>query len=61
MASDPVQEKLLEIIESKRKSAKKVAPPQGKEGQPAHAGNVIDLMAALKQSLEKKQTGRKKS
>lgn len=27
----------------------------------AHAGNVIDLMAALKQSLEKKQPGRKKS
>lgn len=61
MVSDPVQEKLLEIIESKRKSAKKVAKPKAKEGEPVHAGNVIDLMAALKGSLEKKKPGGKKS
>lgn len=60
MASDPVQEKLLEIIESKRKSAE-VAKPKGKEGEPAHTGHVIDLMAALTERLEKKCTGRKKS
>jgi DNA end-binding protein Ku len=61
MVRDPVQEKLLEIIESKRKHAKKVAKPKGKEGEPVHAGNVIDLMAALKGSLEKKKPGGKKS
>lgn len=61
MVRDPVQEKLLEIIESKRKSAKKVAKPKAKDEAPSHAGNVIDLMSALKESLEKKKTGGKKS
>jgi DNA end-binding protein Ku len=61
MVRDPVQEKLLEIIESKRKSAKKGAKPIGKGDEPAYTGNVIDLMSALKESLEKKQSGRKKS
>ncbi|MBP2234457.1 DNA end-binding protein Ku [Sinorhizobium kostiense] len=59
MVRDPVQEKLLELIEKKRKATKPVKAARPKEGEPANTGNVIDLMAALKQSLEGKKPGRK--
>lgn len=49
MAHDPVQDKLAEIIEAKkaRKKPPKASAPRRPEGD-----NVIDLMAALKRSLE---------
>jgi DNA end-binding protein Ku len=54
MVKDPVQDKLLDIIKSKqapeRKTAKKKEESQEAEGP----SNVIDLMAALKKSLEGK-------
>lgn len=51
MAVDPVQDKLLEIIAAKKKAIKpsKKTPASS---QPAGKSNVIDIMAALKQSLE---------
>jgi DNA end-binding protein Ku len=54
MVADPVQEKLLEIIKSKktRKAKPRTAPePDDDVDRPS---NVIDLMAALKKSLEEK-------
>jgi DNA end-binding protein Ku len=61
MVKDPVQDRLLEIIKSKqspkRKSKAKDDEPVNLEPQ----SNVIDLMAALKKSLEKKPQPSKKS
>ncbi|MET4691104.1 hypothetical protein [Sinorhizobium fredii] len=54
MVRDPVQEKLLDIIETKRKATKTVKAAKPKGGEPAERGNIIDLMSALKQSLEGK-------
>ncbi|KKB75936.1 DNA repair protein [Devosia soli] len=54
MVADPVQDRLLEIIKSKKtekKSRKKPEAPAESDAQPS---NVIDLMAALKKSLEGK-------
>lgn len=50
MVNDPVQERLLDIIAAKKKGKKRPAKPK----PPAHdAGdNVIDIMTALKKSLQ---------
>ncbi len=56
---DPVQEELKALIAAKRKkSAKKPAADKPAE-ESRHGGNVIDLMEALKQSLEKPQKAKK--
>lgn len=47
-ASDPVQDRLAEIIEAKKQPAKKGA---GKNARPEPATNVIDVMNALRKSL----------
>ncbi|MGE6739423.1 Ku protein [Allorhizobium pseudoryzae] len=55
MADDPVQERLLDIIDSrkkKRKTQKKATPP------PERRDNVIDIMSALKKSLEGERKGK---
>ena len=58
MVEDPVQDRLKEIIESKRKKGgRKPAARAGQEEE--KPSNVIDLMDALKKSLEK--PGRKSS
>jgi Ku protein, prokaryotic len=61
MVKDPVQQSLLKIIKSKDK--KKPAPKRKKEAEEdiEPQSNVIDLMAALKRSLEGKPEGGKKS
>lgn len=46
---DPVQDKLREIIASKKAPAKKAKP---KADAPVRAGNVISLMDALKKSVQ---------
>ena len=52
MTQDPVQDKLAALIKAKKKGrGKKVATPQ-KEPQPAQSGNVINIMDALKKSIE---------
>jgi DNA end-binding protein Ku len=57
MAADPVQERLLDIIEAKKKGAKKTAKPRAR---PEPASNVINIMDALKRSVAgaKKPNGR---
>jgi DNA end-binding protein Ku len=50
LVADPVQEKLLDIIEAKRKSLKRAAKP--KATRPSSApGNVVNIMDALRKSV----------
>jgi DNA end-binding protein Ku len=51
MVKDPVQENLLKIIAAKKKGGK-AAKTEKAGGEPERADNVIDLMSALKKSLE---------
>lgn len=61
MVKDPVQDKLLDIIKSKKSSKRKAKPAkQEEEEELKPQSNVIDLMAALKKSLEGK-SGTQKS
>jgi DNA end-binding protein Ku len=51
LVSDPVQDKLLEIIEAKRKKTKR--PAKAKGSQPKTTpNNVINIMDALRKSVE---------
>lgn len=63
MVKDPVQDRLLDIIKSKQNRKKRGAKPQAERDDDIKPqSNVIDLMAALKKSLEgKSQAGRKSS
>ncbi|WEK06437.1 MAG: Ku protein [Candidatus Devosia phytovorans] len=62
MVKDPVQDRLLEIIKSKKSSKRKTKPKADDEDEVvAPQSNVVDLMAALKKSLEGKPTGGRKS
>jgi DNA end-binding protein Ku len=54
MVKDPVQDRLLEIIKSKKSTKRKARPKDEKAINLEPQSNVIDLMAALKKSLEKK-------
>ena len=48
LATDPVQQALLSMIEAKQKRARRsTKKPAGAKG-----GNVVDLMAVLKKSLQ---------
>ncbi|TAV01247.1 Ku protein (plasmid) [Rhizobium ruizarguesonis] len=54
MVSDPVQDKLLDIIDAKKKQMKKPSrakPKAGEKQQPAQS-NVINIMDALRKSVE---------
>jgi DNA end-binding protein Ku len=55
MAEDPVQDKLLEIIESRKKKTRKAKKKE--EPAPERRDNVIDIMSALKKSLESERKG----
>jgi DNA end-binding protein Ku len=50
LARDPTQEKLLELIASKRKGRKRLTKKAADEPQ-AQTGNVINIMEALRKSL----------
>jgi DNA end-binding protein Ku len=56
MADDPVQDRLLEIIAERKKSRK--TRKKVEEKAPERTGNVIDITAALKKSLEAERKGR---
>jgi DNA end-binding protein Ku len=58
MVADPVQERLIDIIEAKKKGAKK--PKAKPSAQPEPPSNVINIMDALKRSVAsaKKPKGR---
>lgn len=50
LASDPVQDKLMEIIETKRKAMKR--PAKAKASEPkGKLGNVVNIMDALRKSV----------
>ena len=51
LVSDPVQDKLLEIIEAKRKKTKRPVKAKGAEPK-ATPNNVINIMDALRKSVE---------
>ncbi len=57
--TDDYKSALIKMIETKIKSGGKQIPTVGK--RPAHPDNVIDLMGALRQSLEQSGATRKKS
>ena len=61
MLRDPVQDRLLEIIKSKQAPKRKAKAKKDDAEAPAPQSNVIDLMAALKKSLEGKPETEKKS
>lgn len=58
---DPVQDRLLDIIKSKQSSKRKTKAKPEAEPAAEPQSNVIDLMAALKKSLETKPKAGKKS
>jgi DNA end-binding protein Ku len=49
LVADPVQDKLLEIIEAKRKKTK--PPLKAKAGEPTTPNNVVNIMDALRKSV----------
>jgi DNA end-binding protein Ku len=51
MVVDPVQERLLEIIETKKKALKKPAKTKAKPASAAAPSNVVNIMDALKRSV----------
>ena len=51
LVSDPVQDKLLEIIEAKRKKTKRPAKAKASEPE-ATPTNVVNIMDALRRSVE---------
>ncbi|QYO75169.1 Ku protein [Devosia salina] len=61
MVKDPVQDRLKEIIRAKAKPSKKAKPKQPAADEEESSSNVIDLMAALKKSLEGKPETTKRS
>ena len=62
MVKDPVQAKLLDIIKAKQSPKRKSkAANEEDQDKPDAPSNVIDLMAALKKSLEGKPEGKKRS
>jgi DNA end-binding protein Ku len=51
LASDPVHDKLLEIVEAKRKKTKRPATPKASELE-ATPNNVVNIMDALRRSVK---------
>lgn len=58
MAEDPVQEKLLEIIEARR-GKKKSKAKTAREAPPETPSNVVSIMDALRRSLDQEKKGGK--
>lgn len=52
--TDPIQDRYLELIAAKKKAMKKSAKATSKDAPVGAKDNVVDLMAALKKSLEGK-------
>lgn len=52
MVSDPIQESLLKLIAEKKKQLKPRKPAKGKKAEDAPASNVVNIMDALRKSVE---------
>ena len=59
MVIDPVQDRLLDIIETRKKMLKKPTKTRAKIQSPEPAGNVINIMDALRKSLAEQKRPRK--
>ncbi|WP_027663997.1 non-homologous end joining protein Ku [Rhizobium leguminosarum] len=59
MASDPIQSSLLKLIEEKRKALKPKKTVKGKSAEFAPKSNVVNIMDALRKSVEADLKGRK--
>ncbi|MBB4113246.1 DNA end-binding protein Ku [Rhizobium sp. BK226] len=59
MASDPIQTSLLKLIDEKRKALKPKKAVKGKASGIASSSNVVNIMDALRKSLEADLKGRK--
>ncbi|MGO7420256.1 Ku protein, partial [Rhizobium ruizarguesonis] len=59
MAADPIQDALLKLIEEKKKLLKPKKAVKGKKEQAAPASNVVNIMDALRKSLEADLKNRK--
>ncbi len=57
MADDPVQDQLLDIISGKRNDRK---PARGRKQAPASPGNVVNIMDALRKSINADKHGAKR-
>ena len=55
MADDPVQERLLDIIAAKKKGRKR---PAKRKAPPPTAGNVVNIMDALRRSIKAEGKGK---
>lgn len=55
MAKDPVQDKLLEIIEAKRRKKKPARTRAKPEAPPETPSNVVSIMDALRRSVEQEK------
>jgi DNA end-binding protein Ku len=59
MVSDPIQESLLKIIAEKKKALKPKKAAKGKAAEVAPRSNVVNIMDALRRSVEADLKGRK--
>jgi DNA end-binding protein Ku len=60
MVEDPVQGKLLDLIEAKRKKRKPAKANAAPEPAPETPDNVVSIMDALRRSVEQEKKGTKK-
>jgi DNA end-binding protein Ku len=60
MVTDPIQESLLKLIASKKKALKPAKKVKGNKDASEQPSNVINIMDALKKSVEADLKGRKK-
>ncbi len=58
LVEDPVQDRLLDLIEAKRKGRKK--PAKAKSEEPRESGKVVSIMDALKRSIAAEKAPAKK-
>ncbi|MDP9840103.1 Ku protein [Neorhizobium huautlense] len=52
MVGDPIQESLLKLIEQKKKQLRPKKAAKGKKADAAPASNVVNIMDALRKSIE---------
>jgi len=59
MVADPIQEALLALIEEKKKTLNPSKTAKGKKPETAPASNVVNIMDALRRSVEQDLKSRK--
>jgi DNA end-binding protein Ku len=59
MVSDPIQDALLKLIEEKKKLLKPKKAAKGKKEEAAPTSNVVNIMEALRESVEADLKNRK--